>query len=87
MHCIKLRVRTGPPLVQEHTLSGPHKSSFPRACATHSATATSTFHQNEALNVMSRNQEGVCFSRIRALQGAMLAAKNFYQDNDNLGNM
>ena len=36
---------------------------------------------------MSRNQEGVCFSEIRALQGAMLAAKNIYQDNDNQGNM
>lgn len=45
------------------------------------------FHQNEALNVMSRNQEGVCFSEIKALQGAMLAAKNIYQDNDSQGNM
>lgn len=36
---------------------------------------------------MSKNQEGVCFSEIRSLQGAMLAAKNIYQDNDNLGNM
>ena len=45
------------------------------------------FRQIEALNVMSRNQEGVCFSEIRALQGAMLAAKNIYQDSDNLDNM
>lgn len=36
---------------------------------------------------MSRNQEGVCFSEIKALQGAMLAAKNIYQDNDSQGNM
>lgn len=65
------------------------KLKFPPTCATHSATATctATFHQNEALNVMSRNQEGVCFSEIRALQGAMLAAKNVYQDNDNQSNM
>lgn len=34
-----------------------------------------------------RNQEGVWFSQIRILQGAMLAAKYIYQNNDNLGNM
>lgn len=34
-----------------------------------------------------RNQEGVWFSQMRILQGAMLAAKYIYQNNDNLGNM
>ena len=57
-------------------------------CATHSATATSSSFSSKRGFERHEQESGRCvFSEIRALQGAMLAAKNIYQDNDNQGNM
>lgn len=70
-----------------HISLGP--GSFPRNYVTHSATATRRSHTPKRGFERHEQESGrcVCFSQIRALQGAMLVVNNFYQDNDNLGNM